>query len=446
MALICMGLFSCEKRHVDDNLYDSSVYIINNGLQKVTLFDVEAKNRTYKINTYCAGFHGGNPNVRLVYNQPGVLDAFNEENGTKYELLPENCYKLDSRHKIMEDSKVAFEVTFDCDKIAALSEVEDYSDLAKYVIPYTVVSETDGIQNAFVEDIKNIFITLEMHMMSFELVVPKTNEIEFDSENCTIRYKLKTVIENNFALTSEYTMAFEIEGAQTGTKLAEGDYTVTASADAFTKGVSEIDVDVTIPMSKLYGTDDLFFNMKAEFNGDAAGYPVLGENTHEFVLEPYPLYDRSLIRRTNDQAEMKEICNSAAYADRTPFQLLDGDLNSKWEASYGTNAVYVNTTQTPPYWIIFDYPDVVTFKAFSFYRRTDQHTRDLERGYIEVSDDRLNWTKATDYDFGSSTSSGPLYVILDEPVSGKYLRLWCTGGNRGSNIGFTELYMYVKAY
>ncbi len=471
MALLCMGLFSCEKRHINDNMYPSSVYIINHGLQAETLYDVEGRTHTFDINTYCAGFYGGDPNVRLVYNQAGVLDAYNEENGTSYRLLPENCYKLDSRHKLMEDERVAFTVTFDCDKIAALSNDQFYADIQDYVIPYTVVSETEGITDSILEEIGNIFIKPEMSKMSFTLIAPKTSDVVEDAESYSMQFKLKTAVENKWE--SEYNFDWELTDGD-GLQLSQESYSITCSSatETFVSGVSEITYDLKLLKSSSLKA----VNIRAAVGRTDGGFDYVGKDVYNWKFEVYAPLSKEEgavpgFERTHPNGD---VCGNWLNDNNNPYKLINGVAGSDYwgwnwnkraeggvrpedEAAEGTMGA------GHPYAFIFDLSAAVDVAGVCLWRSnaSESNWKALGAGYVEFSNDRDTWTGKVEFDFtdqskypftGQNNNIGPLEIPNETPVNAKYIRLTLTknwygpqvmGDNLTMGAAFSELDVYL---
>ncbi len=483
MALICMGLFSCAKRHVDDNLYDSSVYIVNNGLQTETLYDVEGEH-TFTINTYCAGINGGNPNVRLVYNQAGVLDAYNEENGTSYRLLPENCYKLDSRHKVMEDNRVSYTVTLDCQKIAALTGDPTYSDIQDYVIPYTVVSETEGITDAIAKGVGNIFIKPEMNRVSYVLNGPKSSELELEGDWYSMPFRLSTAIENKWDIKHGFEMEFT---DQNGEVINQDKYSVTCTSDAkaFNKGVSEVTYEVKIHKSLLVDAST-WVNIKATAGTLDGESEFIYEDVSKWKFEVYSLWDKSGVTA----ADVAGSCPGDS-GSTGPICAFDGKLNTYWKNQN------VSPVEPSPWLLQLNLKQEVTIHALGIYGRQELNQRpgacrtggfrfDDTIADIVVpaeqcrSNGQWNWDSNLDavkslfdvfynYDYkmvveGAAAPGGgadalsyylePHWVILDEDVTTSVLQWWIisesswdrpvattngSGGNRFSQAAELEI-------
>ncbi len=474
MALLCMGLFSCEKRHVDDNMYDPSVYIINNGLQTETLYDVEGKSHSFTVNTYCAGYKDLTPNVRLVYNQAGVLDAYNQENGTSYRLLPENCYKLDSRHKVMDDSRIAFTVTFDCDKIAALSKEMYYDDIQDYVIPYTVVSETEGVTDARVENLKHVFIKPEMHKMAFEFHAPASKDVIEDEEGYSMQFNLQTVIQNKWE--SGYEIEWELTDAD-GIAVDPANYILTCSSptESFVSGVSEITYG--LKLLKSGGLDAV--NVRAAVGRAEGGFDYIGKDVYNWKFEvnaPLSKAEGAVpgFERTREKGD---VCGNWLNDNNNPYKLINGVTGSDYwgwnwnkrpeggvrpedESAEGTMGA------GHPYAFIFDLSATVDVSSVSLWRSSasESNWKALGAGYVEFSTDRTTWTGKVEFDFadqdkypytGQNNNIGPLEVPNETPVNAKYIRLTLTknwygpqvmGDNLTMGAAFSEIDVYLPFY
>ena len=107
---------ACEPSHLEDNLYDPSVYILNNGYQKTeTFYDVQSS-FTAEVNAYCGSYYDQNPKVRLS-EDAAVLERYNEENSTSLQALPADCWSLESSDLQMKDKKATFKVDFNIEAL-----------------------------------------------------------------------------------------------------------------------------------------------------------------------------------------------------------------------------------------------------------------------------------------------------------------------------------------
>ena len=119
-------LTACEKDHRNDNLVDPRVYIVNNGVQTATYYDVE-ETLDYDIYAYSSGYFGQPSEVKVVLD-PDAVETFNAANGSSYTLLGEEYYQIvKSTGSISaEGRRATLTVRLDCKEIMALPYMNDY--------------------------------------------------------------------------------------------------------------------------------------------------------------------------------------------------------------------------------------------------------------------------------------------------------------------------------
>lgn len=430
LALVAALTLSCEKSHINDNLYDSSVYIINNGVQKTdTFFDVQGSD-VVSVYTYCGGFYGGNPAVEIKLDE-AALAKHNNESGEQLKLLPSECYSIDATVKNMKDKKATFQVTFNCEALKTLSEKDDYSDLQSYALPLSVSSKTEGIGNPRFDDIASTLLIPDMSQMGFSLDKAGTSSLDLDGitddgTNYVLEYKLTTPVENKWDNGVEFNFNAPVEGAAYPT-LPEGSYEVSSSSDAgFTSGVSEITYTVRIDKSKV---PDLFYSLTASVKSDG-GFKVVGESTSVINFMNARIYSQSDITITD--------CNSYKT---DPNLILDGKTNTLWEAAY--NSSHVGTTSLP-FSITMQLKEAVNVVGIAITRRSGSYVKDLRGGYFDLSSDGTTYSKASEFDYGTTNSDmGPL-VTACSSTNASYLKLWITKSNRKAIISIAEFNLLTR--
>ncbi len=437
MILLCMGLFSCEERHIDDNI-SSAVYIVKNGLQEEVIYDVEGTHE-YSVYAYRSGLEGS-AEVTLAIDET-ALNVYNVEHGTSYRILPESCYTVDALSKSITETKVPFVFTFDCDKMVALSSTADYSDVQDYVLPLTLSSETDDTPEADDKALRTVIIRPALNPMSYRLIVPGQGGVTVDNEYFNFQLRLETVVENNY--NSDYDLKLNLDDLFG----AEG-YILTSSAEKFTPGVSEITFDVKILKSVVENLHQFSYVIKAEIAKIEDGFSVAGDTVSEWSFEPYhlyPFYDRANMVRLPKEEWTTKVTNSYPYGNDNsyPYNVLDGDFNSFWEPAWSAASMgsWTSASTTLPYWLIFDFSEEVEFVGYRFYQRNGKNNQ-LKNGSVEYSNDRENWVKAGEFEFANG-SNGPHYFV-HAPAKGKYMRLWLTSSYSGNTVSISEMDIYVK--
>ena len=123
---------------------------------------------------------------------------------------------------------------------------------------------------------------------------------------------------------------------------------------------------------------------------------------------------------------------------RGPELMIDGDLVTRWESRYNnTGQGDINPDEAATVW---DMGKTYYWCGMTLVRRSDSYVTDLRAGYVELSDDGENWTKAQDFDFGdkTNTSTTGTYSTEQWTVSGRYIRLAVNASNRNKLYSVSE--------
>lgn len=171
---------SCEPSHLEDNLPSAGVCFVNSGVQKATIFDTQ-KSVEFPVYAYCGSFYDANPEVEVTVDESSIT-RYNEKNRTSYKVLPSDCYTLDRTKAQMENKKASFNVTFDVQKVVALSQTADYSDISQYVIPLTLRSLTAGVSDPVSEEVGSEFIMPVLSEVTYSVLSCNSYHSEHPAE------------------------------------------------------------------------------------------------------------------------------------------------------------------------------------------------------------------------------------------------------------------------
>ncbi len=441
-AVLCLGLYSCEEKPVEPVVYAPSVLISNYGLKTSGLVDLADVRQDFSIYVERDGAYEGKSIVRLVADE-AALTAYNTANNTTFRALPADCYALDFSARTMTGKEAEFILVYDVEKICALSNAYDYSDIQDYVVPLVVVSETEGVEVENLDGMNYILVNPKMSHKIVETFGVSGGEVVETAEAFTVPIKVATTEAENL-WPSDYKLNVTVtDGA--GEELVSGvDYILTCSSDteAFEYGVSEIVYTVSFSKQSALPKPYEEWTVAATLEGVEGGFIVDGDGKASVKFQaPYKVFDRSagINQESTDWANM---CNSMPNEGSSPYKLLDGNPNTHWEAAWGNHHTVV-TALKPPYYVIFEFKEEVEIAALSFLRR-DAWRGDLKEGYIEYSDDRENWTKVVEFDYPNDNQLGPFYLV-HKPTKAKYIRLWLTNSyrNNGNACGFSELNLFT---
>ncbi len=462
--------------------YGPSVLISNYGVKVERVWDLAETSQTTAIYAECDGIYNGEVKVKLVVDET-ALASYNQANGTSYRVLPADCYSFDADSKTMTDGQVEFLVTYDVAKICALSADPYYKDIADYVIPFVLVSETAGLEVDTLDGVNLILVNPQMthKTNNFHLVPPTSEDIEVTADSYVLKYKIATVEGNRYE--SDYDFSLEI-AVKNGAVLAAGsDYSVTCSSadESFVSGVSEIVYTLTFPKKNFKpGTE---WKLKAELTGVENGFVLDGDGVSNLTFAPYPALSKAegAVPGFDRTRPKSDVCGNWLYGNRSGYALIDGTESDpqgdywgwNWKGPAGDGGTNGNTYgyrpedkaeydkgnnlgAGHPYVFIFDLTANVDVLEVDLWRSgdSDGNWKALGAGYVEYSNDRETWGNKAEFDFTDQTkypfdksNLGPLAVPNAAPVSCKYIRLTLTrnwNSANDNNGAVDELDVYLS--
>lgn len=415
-------LTACEKDHRNDNLVDPRVYIVNNGAQTATYYDVE-ETLDYNIYAYSSGYFGQASEVKIVLD-PDAIEAFNAANGSSYSLLGEDCYQIikNSGTITAEGRRATFSVRLNCPKIMKLPQMNDY------VIPFRLTAAGTEVN----EELNTILVNPRMQQT--EVLVRNAGLVESDlsaADANTLEFVTYTEFNNKWDTESTYDHGDDVlaeYNAANGTQyipLPADSYTFTEGQ--LTAGHNEAVSTIKIDKSKL--STDRYYTLAVKLTGN----DKFKVNTDNLTL-----FHIALLPQTDKRSGWSLVLCSSYQNGGEPARMIDDDLSTRWENRYNSNGVGdqgklpVNTS--------WDLGDTYYWCGVTIGRRSDKYVTDLKAGYIELSDDGENWTKVQDFDFGDASNTSTSLSIAQEQwtYKGRYIRLNVTQSNRGTNVSITE--------
>lgn len=194
-----------------------------------------------------------------------------------------------------------------------------------------------------------------------------------------------------------------------------------------TAGHNEAVSTIKVDKSKL--STDRYYTLAVKLKSNSK-FKIGEKNTVLFHISLLPIAD--------NRKEWKLILCSSYYTGRGPELMIDGDLVTRWESRYNnTGQGDINPDEAATVW---DMGKTYYWCGMTLVRRSDSYVTDLRAGYVELSDDGENWTKAQDFDFGdkSNTSTTGTYSTEQWTVSGRYIRLAVNASNRNKLYSVSE--------
>ena len=414
-ALLCA--VACEPSHLEDNLYGPAVYLLDKGLQKTaTFYDVQPS-YTAEVSAYCGSYYDKNPQVRLT-EDASVLEKYNADNATALQILPSDCWSLQTTDLTMKDKKATFKVDFSIEALKKLSTEADYSDLENYAVSLRLKSLTDGVGNPGTDELGSVVIVPDMSVMAFDLEGAGVSETSLDKLDdsdgtLTFEYRVRTCVENNWTNGVKFSFNVASDAAE-HPLLPEGAYSVTSSSEeGVVPGVSEIIYTVRIDKSKATERD---YSIVARVESEG-GFVVEGKNESVINLFNRHYYKQSDIKVRN--------CNSYVPS-RGPELTIDGKLNTRWESGYSASDIGVFKL---PYFIEYELATPVRISDFDLYRRQDRYASDLKGGHLEVSADGETYTTVCSFDYTGVSAYRNIHSAETEPEA-RFVKFVVTASGR----------------
>ncbi|MDY5356739.1 MAG: DUF1735 domain-containing protein [Candidatus Cryptobacteroides sp.] len=137
ISAFALGLFmsaSCEDNRLE-GMCDDQVYFINSGTQVINVSKRDYADFPFTI--YKAGIGQTSASVDVVVDEQ-LLEKLNEENGTSYKLLDENCYTIKETHFDFSAKDVSFSSSIELDG-AAIGSFQSIA-VKEYVLPLALRS------------------------------------------------------------------------------------------------------------------------------------------------------------------------------------------------------------------------------------------------------------------------------------------------------------------
>ncbi len=466
-------ILGCERRHLEDNLLESTVYFSRGGLQEVLFYDIEG---TFDYNFYAvnAGYFRGTTEVSVDKDVSG-LDKYNKDNETNLKELPSDCYSITKNKGMITEKEDAtqFTIQFICEKLQALSQKSDYSDLKEYVVP--LLLSTDGGIKAS-NELNMLFLNPSMKKMAVSAVSPGEVTVTKSeiSGTLTFEFPVKTMIENQWETTFRILTGDEAVNKLNSTLLSRGTLEAYSAlmatpSDAYSvefedmakPGTSTIVMTVDIDASKVpdgcssivlwldgatvlgqetavEGVPYLIIHLQNVMQVSTAGIiSITDVNSDSNYLGKYlEKYGYNALPLTG------WTFSPESYHGSTNKNVLDGKTNTIWENRYNDTAGSVGPKSSLPFNVIIDLSGPQTFSAIELWRRSHAtYVSDLRGFEIYVSDDNQAWRYVTTVDYGTTRDQRAMYNFFPE-VTARYVNLYMTKSNRSNAVSIAELYLW----
>ena len=417
---------SCQNNR-DNNLTEAHIYIVNSGLQSCEFYDLDTE-PTASVSIHRSGFFSADATVKAEISEQALLD-YNEANGTDYQMMDPQHYMLTTESISIGKSERGgtIKVKFDYDAVAALEEGH------KFVVPVTISS------NLTITEGKEL-VLLSPKMLPAEIFFApnRVETIKWNSDSASIWTK-KLTISVPFVNPDDCEVVLDTSAAALA-EFCEKDnawynlapeeaYYITGDT-VLAAGASELVVTLNVDLSALPSVYRC--SIPVVLRSTSKNYAI-NEKNYYYLLhlqqdETYSIMDRT--------SWICDYSNSWHENFNNHYKMIDGDTTTFWEAAYNSSKTDCDEqggTFRCPFEIVWNLGNVHNLVGVSLTRRANN--ADLYTGYVEVSEDNVNWTKVVAFDFISQfagvdtntikTSSGPFEYLFGDKA-GQYVKIVIT--------------------
>ena len=321
-----LALTACEDNRLD-GLEPDRIYIPKAGLQIEEAYTI-GETAQAQLWTYKSSYNG--TSCRVTYTvDPTVLEAYNTENGTAYELLPESCYDIpvNSMEITGKDEYAQFAIDYSPEKIAELCGGE--YNLERYALPLRISSdevETTGqntsilvfrIKEPVVKMTADIVSEAKFDFGASESVMQTVKfGMDFESKwDCG--YRLETDDARLEEAIAEYNLTHGTQYAL----LPKEPYTFSATEGTIRIGMNSVSIDLTIDPSKC-DASGLFAVPVILASVDE---PLQVSESERICIVPVNCLGQ-YVDKTDWSVEVSSV--NPNYGK--PEYLIDGDINTYW--------------------------------------------------------------------------------------------------------------------
>lgn len=402
LSVFSLWFVSCDEYRDADEL-DDQLYLQKTGLMEAKVFNWGTF--TYELPVIKSGKGNHSATVRLQVDE-SVLVAYNEENGTDYKLMPENCYSV--KEKMLsfaeEDYRKFFLIDFDPESLTALG-----ADGMQYVLPCLLVTDNTDIQIAE-EDKAKVLIkpTVYQPYIGFETPnIYRTGSefsIKTDDDDVLVIYPKVQVnyyndwdisyeLEVNSAVLDEYNKT-QGAGGRNYKLLPEGAYTIDRSTCVLKKNRDYEYLKITLEEKAFKVDEDNYafgyyaLPLKITSVSKYGINPDAGVTIYPVSIQP-PVMEKTAWTIEECNSIITDEVENASSMD-IPDNLLDNNNNTYWS----TRAIEPIEF---PYFVTINLQESCRLYRLGFQLPDNGALGNIKSGYFEASEDGETWTKVVDW-------------------------------------------------
>lgn len=429
LALVAGGL-SCEDTRLD-YISDPAVYIPAGGEVEQVIYST-GEAFIYRLGIHQSGIQETEASATVVVMSDTELEAYNAENKTNYQKLPDNCFALKGGSSL--------QVNFSKESRLEYVEIEifyteienvpgyDAENSANYVIPI-MLSNADILvgENSNSVLIKPLIREPNLYFTSLESSIKIESLDDVYAENMRIALDFENLWDISVQVGVDED-AVEAYNALNGTQyklLPASAYTLTPMPVMIEAGNSSVEVDVEL-ITENVDYDDFLL-------------PLTIIETSRFTVDPalstyYLTVSRPAERLDRTGWSIVDFSSEEAYGEGAgqgvAATLLDGNSTTFWhtEWAYATGQL--------PHHVTIDMLKEVTVASVDLQRRVNNG--DTRAGNFYISSDNETFTLIGTFEMAAVNEPQTFKVNTSR---GRYVKVEITESNRPPFANLSEVYI-----
>lgn len=424
MAAICSLFVSCEDHRLD-GIPGNRVYIARNGVQEMAIYDL-GEPVQLAVSVAKAGYYNNPGEATLTLSEP-LINFWNTEYGTHYEMLPASCYEF-SNATVKFGEKDLYATT------PLTINVEEFSALDPdkvYALPIELSNSNFEINKEKASVLYVFEVTTAVASMSQsgkkDLILDPNKDVTNYEFDITVPFENKWDLTCNLDVSKEAFDEFNAEQGGVYEQLPAAAVSFPTSI-VIPAGEQKVTVKYSIDKTKLEESNYAFV---VQFESIIASDP-----SKVIAIDPTTTFYAGTLSSAQEILTKEWVATAKTthtVATQVAASAIDGNLATFWQSAW-SDAANAPTIDAPQ-WLQVDMGKSWKVTSVKMANRSagSGHQMDV---FIQTSTDGQEWTKVS----GSFTTEAKadLQILPVTPSTARYIRYNVT--RNGSNAAaFAEV-------
>jgi hypothetical protein len=380
---ISFAIAGCD---LNEQLYqdvpDSKVLFALDNLEREVYLAPSVEEHIFELMVYRSGVKNDKRTEVQLENDPSVLQNFNEQMNSSYQLLPEDYYSYASTVTIGQGEQIGrSDVT-----IYARKATEDLDGYALYAIPFKIAQASEADINEekqtfiLIVNIREPYIRQGIYGVEDAVAIGNSSYqnafsiyVEFDNE-----WDIDLGYEADFSLVD----VFNSNNDTDYQPLPEENIQLLPDSFTLPAGSNYISVDVELTTNGLDYFEPFLLPIRLLSKGD---FPIDPDRDIIYLrfTRDFDMNDAEIVPLTVDMIETFTQESSEGPKE----SLVDGDTGTYWHSSWSSGV------EPLPHWIQINFTEPTELGGLNYTFRQPSGITDRPNHFdIQVSDDGSTWT------------------------------------------------------